>query len=273
MRNLIKFLKKNSFFIIFLFLEGIALILIVQHNSFQKSAVINSTRNITGFLFKNMQSYQEYFHLKKINTGILEENLRLRNKISVRLEENSNLTLQPLTQNQAMYKYHLAKVINNSVSKQYNYITVNAGRRHGIREDMAVISDNAVVGVITGVSENYSVVLPVLNRNFKISAKIARNNYFGVAEWDGLSRQSAVLREIPIHVEIFPGDTIVSSGYSAIFPEGIMIGVITNVEEGDGNYYEIQAKLISDFKNLYYVTIVENLFQEEQKNIENQAGI
>jgi rod shape-determining protein MreC len=273
MRDLLKFLTKNSFFLLFLLLEGISLIFIVQHNSFQKSAFINSSHATTGFLHQNLQVYREYFQLRRINSGLQEENIRLRNILSILAEKDTTALLTAFSGESGKYFYFPAHVINNSVTKQYNYLTLNAGRGQGLSEDMAVVSEKGVVGIITGVSEHFALVLPVLNRNFRISAKIKRNNYFGVAEWDGRSSRYVQLNEISLHVDAFPGDTIVTSGHSAIFPEGIPIGVITEIREGNSNFFNIKVKLLTDFDNLYYVTVIKNQFQEEQLLLENQNSL
>lgn len=273
MRDLFKFITKNSFFLLFLLFEGISLILIVQHNSFQKSSFINAARSLTGSLYQNIKGSRDYFQLRSINLSLLEENTRLKNEIAFLTEKDSFNVLSTYNGENNRYFYYTAKVINNSVSKQYNFITLDAGKNHGLSEDMAVVSEQGVVGIITGVSENFSTVLPVLNRNFRISSKIKRNNYFGVAEWDGLNRKYITLKEIPLHVDVIPGDTIVSSGHSAIFPEGIPIGLVNDVKEGTGNFYEIKIELITDFGNLYFVTVIKNLIQEEQLKLENQSGL
>ena len=273
MKDLIKFFTRNSFFFLFLLIEGISLSLLVQHNSFQKSHMVNSTRSITGFLFRNLKTYREYVQLRKINYNLLDENSRLRNDLAMLSPDSSfnNLYLIPVKDKK--YEYHAARVVNNSVSKQYNYITLYAGRNHGLAEDMAVITEKGVVGIIIGVSDNYSVVIPMLNRNFKIGAKIIRNNYFGIAEWDGMSKRSIVLKEIPVHADVLLGDTIVTSGHSAIFPVGIPIGTISQIKDGDGNFYDIRVNLATDFSNLFYVAVIKNLHQEEQLTLEKSLGL
>jgi len=274
MNELLKFISKHSFLILFIFLEGISLILIVQNNSFQKSRFINSTRNITGYFYKNIQGYKEYFKLHETNLILSEENARLRNQLSqaeYRNEHTYDISRDSTVH--VKFSYLPARVVNNSINKQYNYITLDAGKKDGIRQDMAVISDQGAAGVIIAVSGNYSLVLPAINRNFRLSAKIEKNNYFGIIEWEGTNRKQVVLREIPVHAEVNIGDKIVTSGYSAIFPEGILVGRIVSVREGDGNFYDLTVELATDFANLYHVNVISNLQQEEQVTIEKQAGL
>jgi rod shape-determining protein MreC len=168
--------------------------------------------------------------------------------------------------------YLPARVINNSVSRQYNIMTINKGQKHGIVADMAVISENGVAGIIAESSENFSTILPVINRNFRLSAKIERNNYFGIIEWDGRDPDIVNLREIPNHVEVFPGDTIVTSGYSAIFPEGIKVGVVESHEFREGNFYEIKVRLSTNFRQLQHVNTIISIYREEQQELEEATN-
>jgi len=273
MRELLKFFSKHSFFILFILLEGVSLILIIQNNSFQRSYFINSARNITGYIYKNFYGYKEYFNLYEINMLLSEENSRLRDQISqIQYGNEHSFILKSDSANHTRYVYKLAKVVNNSINRQYNYITLDAGRNDGLEQDMAVISEHGVAGVIMAVSPNFSLVMPVLNRNFRLAAKIKKNNYFGIIEWEGVNRRLVLLREIPIHAEVAVGDEIVTSGHSAIFPEGIIVGRVIDFREGDGNFYDITVELSTDFANLYYVNVIINLQQEEQLTLEMKSG-
>jgi rod shape-determining protein MreC len=167
------------------------------------------------------------------------------------------------------FLYSQARVINNSVNKEFNFITINKGSLHGVRTEMAVSSPEGVVGIVFSVSKHFSVILPVLNRNFRLSAKIKRNNYFGSLTWPGGSPEQAILTDIPYHVALNIGDTIVTSGYSAIFPEGLMVGTIAEYSRQEGNFNTITARLSVDFRNLEYVYLIDNLLYQEQVNLEN----
>lgn len=273
MRELAKLFLKYSFFILFLFLEGISFFLIIQNNSFQKSRFINSSRNISSNIYKNLQGYKEYFRLKEINYQLLNENVNLKNIIinqglSASYDSAWNL-LPGMKESKNKYEYILARVINNSINKQYNYITLNAGRNEGLSSDMAVVSEKGVVGIIVNVSDHYSLVLPLLNRNFRLSAKIKRNNYFGVLEWEGIRHNQVALKEIPVHADVQNEDLIVTSGYSAIFPEGIIVGKVKDFKKGSSNFYDITVELATDFTNLYYVNVIKNSLKEEQLLLEN----
>jgi rod shape-determining protein MreC len=168
------------------------------------------------------------------------------------------------------YEFIQARIVNNSVNKQYNYVTLNKGRRDGVMPDMGIIgSGGVVVGVVTNVTEHYSSGPSILNRRWFVSSKIKKNNYFGRLAWDGYDYQRAKLNEIPFHVELAVGDTIVTSGYSSIFPEGFLIGTIEEFNHSSGaNFYEIIIRLSTDFKTLSHVELVKNNFIEEQTELE-----
>jgi rod shape-determining protein MreC len=163
-------------------------------------------------------------------------------------------------------------VINNSINKQFNFITLNKGSLHGIEPEMAVIAPDGVVGVVYATSGNYSTIIPMINRNFRLSAKIRKNGYFGSLSWAGSGYQKTILEEIPFHVDVQHGDTIVTSGYSAIFPEGIIVGTINEFEAREGNFYTISVDIAVDYKNLLHVNVIRNLLQEEQRELERISG-
>ena len=149
---------------------------------------------------------------------------------------------------------------------------IDKGSGQGVKKDMGVISEQGVVGVVTEVSENYATIIPVLNRNFRLSARILRNNYFGIIEWDGRDPAQVRLREIPTHVKVMPGDTVVTSGYSAIFPPNLMIGMVKVVKPGEGNFYDIIVSLSTNFRNIYHVNVISNFQRQERKELENGQG-
>ncbi|MGC9344556.1 MAG: rod shape-determining protein MreC, partial [Bacteroidales bacterium] len=170
------------------------------------------------------------------------------------------------------YFYIPADVLNNSVNKQFNYITIDKGKVQGVEPEMAVITHGAVVGVVASVSNNFSTVIPLLNRNFRLGSKISRNDYFGILEWGGMNPEFARLREIPLHVDVARGDSIVTSGFSAIFPPGLDVGIIESFKVTDSNFYDIRVKLSVNFRNLTHVYVIGNIYREEQLELENLQG-
>jgi rod shape-determining protein MreC len=239
---------------------------------------VNFSRQVNGFFYEELGELREYLYLKEENKKLHLENNRLLNL----LEQNKKLyyvtPIDSVFSDTVMMRdrwefYFIpADVINNSVNKQFNYLTIDKGSKQGVEADMAVISSGAVVGVIAGVSENFSTVIPLLNRNFKLGSKIARNDYFGILEWTGMSPNTARLREIPLHVDVRRGDSIVTSGFSAIFPQGLNVGVIESYKVTESNFYDIKVKLSIDFRNLTHVYVIGNIYREEQKELENSLG-
>lgn len=271
MKNLLNFLIRFHTFILFLFLEIISLVLIVRYNNFQRVKFLNSSNRITGSIYDEYQSIAEYFRLKVVNASLIDENTKLRNELQAlkySLVEKDVLPKSEVEQ----FRTISAKVINNSVNKQYNYITLNKGRLHGVRPDMGVIGATGVVGVIVNVSEHYSTALSVLNSRWNVNAKLATSNYFGPLHWEGGSPYLATLEEIPYHVQVEIDEEVVTSGYSSIFPEGILIGRVINIDHNKGeNFQRLQVQLASDFNNLYYVGIIENVNKTERINLEKDT--
>ena len=272
MRNLLKFIVRYHFTFLFIILEIAAFILIIQFNTFQKSKFMDLTYALEGGFSRSIMNVREYLSLREENRKLVEENNKLYNmlKSSYRITSLESFKVNDSVFDRN-YVYIDARVVNNSTNKQYNYITLNRGSNHGIEPDMAVLSSDGIVGIVKDVTDNYSSVISLLNRYFKVSAKIKRNGYFGPLAWTGRGHSKAILTDIPHHVEILIGDTIVTSSYSAIFPENYMIGITSGYRLKGGNYYEITVDLATDFKNLTNVQVVKNLFREEQIELEKSA--
>ena len=277
MRDLIRLILKNSFVLLFLLYEGIAFLLIFQYNPFQHSRFMGFSRNITADIYDKLEGVRSYLYLKEENEELLYENTRLRNRLSEKTDyfviRKDSLGQDSVSVDKpSQFTYIPAKVINNSTNKQFNYITINKGTEQGVSKDMGVISEGGVVGIVSDASENFATVIPILNRNFRLSGKLAKNNYFGILEWRGRGTEYVNLREIPIHVDIQKGDTVVTSGYSAIFPGGILVGVIEEFKVKGGNFYEITVRLASDFQTLYYLNVIRNEYAEEINKLEEEEG-
>jgi rod shape-determining protein MreC len=231
---------------------------------------------VSASLYNSVNSVLQYFDLTRVNKQLAEENAWLRTQ----LDRSSSVDEMPLDasyldliESDSTFRFTAAKVINNSVNKQQNYITLNKGKKHGIKPDQGILSAQGIVGVITSVSESYSTGLSILNPRWSVSAKLKETGYYGSLLWTGDDYQIADLLEIPFHVKLAIGDTIVTSGYSSIFPEGLMIGVVDEYEQPDGeNYYDIKVRLSANFKAIRYVEIIENIKRKELKILENKIG-
>jgi rod shape-determining protein MreC len=271
MRSLLRFLAKYHAVFLFVFLEVLSIMMIVRYNNYQHVKFLNSSNRITGSIYNGYWGIAQYFSLKQLNDELAEENAKLRSEL---MREELSKIGTDTPQQDSLYRqnffFSTAKVINNSVNRVHNYILLNKGSRHGIKPDMGVVSSNGVVGVVTNVSKNYSTVISLLNNRLKISAKIKRNNYFGSLTWNGDDYRKAELDEIPFHVDVAKGDTIVTSGYSAIFPEGLMLGTVSDYSlQGGSNFYKITVNLSVDFKNLVYVDVIQNKTRKEILKLES----
>lgn len=204
-----------------------------------------------------------------MNDDLARQNALLRNMLQENVLERIENRLHTDSLSGKTFAFTSAQVVNNSINKQYNYLTLNKGYIHGIKPDMGIICSDGVVGVVNHVSKYYSTGISLLNKRLFISAKIKKDGNYGSLVWDGLNYRKALLREIPIHIPLTVGDTIVTSGYSAIFPEGIQVGTIRNFEIKNGsNYYTIEVDLSTNFKSISYVDIVQNLKQNEIRQLE-----
>lgn len=270
MRNLIRFLSKNSLVFIFLFLEFVAFLLLVQNNNYQNSKFFNSSNFLIGNLYTTVESVKDYFHLKDVNAELAEQNARLQNQSITAFTKVFGTTVEIRdTSYHQKYLYTSAKVINNSTNKRSNYITLDKGAINGIEAGMGVISAKGVIGTVKNVSDNFCSVMSVLHEKNAVSAKIKNSNYFGSLVWELGNYREAQLKDIPNHVQLHKGDTVLTSGYSLVYPEGILVGRIKNFNLPEGNnFYNITVEFSVDYKQLSHVFIVKNKQKEEQQKLE-----
>ena len=248
--------------------------LVFNNSSYQRAKYLNSANQFTGIVYGTYNSITSYFNLSKVNRRLATENARLRS--ITRQQQSGRNTISDLEaftfipSDSGIFTFVSAQVIDNSVNHPYNYIMLNKGEKDGIKIDQGIISADGVVGIITSVSDNYSRGLSVLNQHWSVSSKIKRSNFFCSMSWDGRDYRYASLMEIPFHVSLQLGDTIITSGYSYIFPEGVLIGTIESFEQPQGeNYYDVRVKLSVNFKTISYVEVVENKNITEINQLEN----
>ena len=270
MRNLIFFVYKYYVFLMFFTLEILAFVLIYRFNNYQKASFVNYTTGVTSSFYNWVSDVESYFKLRTVADSLQSENARLHNLLLTSYYQN-NLTTKTINDSvyKQQYTYLAARVVNNSVTKRNNYITINCGRLHGVMPEMAVISESGIVGIVLNVSDHYATVLSFLNNNCKISAKLERTQAFGSLVWDGKEPRFARLLDVNKHVPIKINDLVITSNYSTIFPEGIPIGRISDVslDAGD-NFHTIQVQLFTDFSTLSTVYVINNLLKNEQQNLE-----
>ncbi len=271
MRNLLNFLIRFNNLIIFLILEGITFYLLATGNSYHNTRVVNGLRGLTQGIETKINNTRNYLSLREINENLSAENIELKNSIE-RLKRRDNSVFSPVrdTVFGQQYEHMSAEAIENSINRQKNFFTLNKGKKQGIDVDMAVTSSDGVAGIIIGCSDNYSVAMSLLNLDFKLSVRIRANGYFGSLSWDGRDYSHAILSEIPQHVAVNAGDTIETTGYSAIFPEGLLVGTVSEYEKRGGDFYRIRVLLKTDFKKLHFVDIIGNLKRAEKVELEKQ---
>lgn len=277
MRKLFAFLIKYSVLLLFLILEIAAFSLIVHNNGYQKSVFFSSGNTVLASMYAVSNSVVDFFYLRSANEILTEENTELQNRV-IQLQnrlaaiETSHISRTRVDAEKEIYFIN-AKVINNSTNKMKNYITINKGARDGIRVDMGVINEEGVVGIISHVSEKFSVIIPILNPKIKINSRFTHNNYSGPIHWKGGDYRYAKLDDIARHVTFALGDSLVTSSYTAhTFPEGILVGTVDdfNLRESDA-YFDITIKLAVNFRTLSHVKVIQYLNFLEQKDLESEA--
>jgi rod shape-determining protein MreC len=271
MRNLLNFLARYNTLFLFLLLEGIAIYLVVTRNDYHNSRVIKGMRGITRVADEKITSTKNYLRLRNINARLALENTSLRNNLG-KLASKQSLVFFSVYDStiRQQYEYTSAELVNNSVNRQKNFFTLDKGKKQGVDVGMAVVSHEGVAGMIVGSSDNFSVAMSLLNLDFRLSSRIKSNGYFGSLAWDGRDYRYAVLNEIPQHVIINIGDTVETTNYSAVFPQGIMVGVISDFEKSGSDFYRIKVSLSTNFRRMNYVSVIRNIKKEEQLQIERQ---
>ena len=279
MRNLLNFLIKYNSTVLFIVLEIIAITMLVRGNNYQSSVYFTSAGNMAGAVCEAWHEVTGYFGLRSVNrdltarnAALLMENERLKDLLS---QTDTTLLMEARRQvSESGYKFLGANVVNNSVSKLNNFITIDKGRTEGVTEEAGVISGTGVVGIVYIVGDHHSIVLPVLNPNSSISCKIKRTSYIGFLNWEGGAVDCAVLKDMPRHSEFTLGDTVVTSGHSAVFPEGVPVGTVDDMKESDdGLTYLLRIRLFTDFARLNDVVVVDSQAREGQKKLNERVKL
>lgn len=273
MRRIIYLIKKFRYFLLFIILEILAFIIIIQDHSYHQSKFVNSANFFTGGLYNKANSINEFFHLRKDNQLLSEENARLKNLLGRR--ENTyaidSFTVIDTSQYFQKYDYSVAKIINNNYTKRNNFLTLNKGAKHGLTPDLGVVNSKGIIGVIKNVSANYATVLSILNSNSNINVRLKNSNHFGTLVWDGKDYNITQVIDIPRQAVVKAGDTIVTGGKSAIFPEGIEVGVVKDFKYAQNKYQIINILLFNDMSAIGEVQIVKNLHKSEQVTLEQSV--
>ncbi|MBP5365852.1 MAG: rod shape-determining protein MreC [Bacteroidales bacterium] len=259
--------------LLFLLLEGICIALIVKYNDYQKSAFLSSSNSVCGAVFSVQNSISQYFGLRHENDILAKENAELRSIIAQNdkmLRKLNDSTYNALkAADKPKYIYRSAQVINSSTNKSRNYLTINAGASDGIAADMTARNAHGVVGIVSAVSDHYATILPIINTSFRLSVKLLSNNFRGQLEWDGVSPRTALMVDVPEHAKVAVGDSIVTSGSSSYFPEGLPVGTVKNIDyDKNGGFYRLDIDLAVDFSSIYNIEVIENTELAEQQELE-----
>ena len=268
MRNLLRLIIRYHNIILFIIFEVVAFMLLANFSSYQRSKIFRLKHALIGNIEERYENFSTYFSLARENKSLAEENTYLYNQLPASYYNPLSESF-PDTSSDKKYVFMGARVINNSTNKQFNFIILDKGGRNGVEPNMGVICNNGLVGMVKETTENFSSVISLLNREFYPNAMIKRNGYFGYIEWPGRHYKKVVLNEIPLHADVQVGDTIITSGYSSIFPKGILIGTVEKFEPEEGIFYRITVDLSTDFKKLSNVILVKNLMREEKVELES----
>lgn len=274
MFNLVQIFMRLGGLFVFIFLEIICFTLVVKYNQTQQGIYNNSVNRATGFFHRTSSGVSNFFSLDDENYRISRENARLMERmLNMGIDTTGVLDTAYVNDSIPKFVFMDAKIIKNSIRERHNYLVLDVGKKDGVMPHTGVVTADGVVGIIRKVSEHYSVAMSLLHRQMRISAKIKGKNFFGSLVWmDPNEKKVFDLNDIPKHADLAIGDTVVTSGYSAIFPEGIMLGVVENIDLESGNYfYNVKVRSKLDMTNIQHVYIVKNLLKEEQEELEKSV--
>jgi len=266
MERLLNFIYEYRAFFTFLLLELSCAWLVIENNQYQSTKYFNSSNRLAANILGFSQGVREYFSLRTINEELSYENAALRTQL-----EKKNQQIQGITDSARLnqFEYVSAKVMSNSTNLYKNFITINKGAADGITPGMAAISDAGAVGKVKSVSEHYAVLISLLNVDEQVSSVIKKTNQFGSVRWDGLNMRYSNLLFIPRHAEPMVGDSVVTSGYNAVFPEGVLVGIIREVNlKEETPFWDIRIELSQDFGRLAFVEIVKSRLKSEKDSLE-----
>ena len=270
MQQILFFFQKFKYFLFFLFLEFIALSFTFNNLNFHKSKFVNSANSISGGIYTILANSSEYLELKKLNEQLSEENTRLKNLFAHnKLFSTEDSIVIDTTKYYQKYTYTQAKIIKNSYSKPFNFLTIDGGRNQGIDKEMAVVNSKGIIGITDQTQNLYTRVQSILNKNSRINARLKNSNYYGTLNWNGKDYRTVQLSDLPRQAPLKIGDTIETDGKSTIFPEGILIGTISKVNTGNTVDNKVDIKLFNDMSNLRYIYVIKNLHKEEIQSLEN----
>jgi len=269
MRQLFLFLYKYRAFFLFLIFEGLSAFLVIQNQNYQRAAFLNSSNQLVGNVVSTTTSISDYFSLKDQNESLSDQVARLNERVEALQKRLQTVDLDSSETNVPQYTFIPAKVVNNSFRRNNNYITLSRGLADGIAKDQGVLGPNGIVGKIRSASENFSIVVSLLHTDLMISSVLKRSGDLCTASWDGRDPRKSKLLFVPRHVFLTKGDTVTTSGYNAVFPEGQLVGVVEEVlTEPNSTFHDITIRLATNFSSLSYVSVILNKAAPEKDSLE-----
>ncbi len=279
MRQLFELIYRYRAFFTFVFFEVISFLVIIGNSKVHNAAFFNTSNRLIASTYKIKNEIYQYFSLTNVNNDLVRENAFLRELIEeeqkqlqiaeAEIWDLDTLRINP-TDTSQQYEYIPARVINNSFRLTNNYITVDKGSLNGIEPEMGVISSGGIVGQVKVASRKYSTIFSLLHSEMFVSSMIKRLGVFCTTKWQGNDPARANVLYVPRHVEIHPGDSIVTSGYNAVFPPGIPVGIVESIDiEENETFYNIVILLANDFSRVSYVYLISNKFKVEKDSLES----
>ena len=282
MYKLIEFIRRIYVVLLFILIETIALNYYARSSFYTQAKILAHANSVTGALQQSIFSLRHYFTLRSENEMLAQRVAELENALTIYREQERQMQTDTLTMaamdstmlaSLAQYRYTTARVISNTINSSHNFITLNRGRQHGVLVDMAVVTpDGAMVGYVLECSERYSIVMPMLNTEFRTSGKISGDEHFGSISWNGTSPHRVQMSELTKYSEFEIGDEVIASGLSQYFPEGVRIGYVESLKENENHTsYDVEIRLAADMTRLSNVILIENTNYTEIYELENAA--
>jgi rod shape-determining protein MreC len=275
-KNIFLFIRRYLTFLSFLLLEVMAIVMLSNASKTHESFFYSAVNEVAGNINKRYSGLREYFTLKETNRTLAAENAYLRNKLSsdfispeTSRERFTDSLIKDTLGRSRKYTWLPARVVGNTYSLQNNFITVERGSLQGIKTGMAVVGPAGIVGVVVETSPNFSKIMSLLHRNSKVSAMLKKDNNAGSIEWDGTDPGYLTLRNVTKGAKVAKGDSVVTSNYSANFPSHLLIGTVAEISsESSSNFYTLKVKTATNFFNLQFVYLIENVRYAEQTQLE-----
>jgi rod shape-determining protein MreC len=275
-RNVFLFIRRHFNFLFFLVLQIIALSFLFRYNKFHEAAFLNVSTEVTGRLDEKYNNIEYYFQLKKTNEALVQENLGLRQQLNANYEapDSNKRLFRDTIRADSVRKWLImeAKVVNNTIDMPTNYLTIHRGFRQGVRANMGVTGPQGIVGSVINVSENFAVVMSVLHPQFRVVARLKKGGETGTIYWDGISPAFVSMRGIPRSANVVVGDTVVTSQITSLFPAGLLVGTIAEiVPDNTSNFFNLKLRTATNFSNIEYAYVLDNLQYDEQKRLEDST--